>query len=327
MTFWSARMGTALLAASVFLSGCSNGTQIQSAGLTVLPLTKELNSTSGHGRSWMLREATTENLLYAVGGCNHTCVFSYPAGKLVGTLSNAGAAICADKNGNVFIPLDGTITEYAHGGTSPIATLNLPGSGARGYSVDPMTNSLAVLYNGSGNNVAIFPNEGGTPALYAAVLDAYYCGYDNSGNLFVNGWSGSNPGLAELPSGSASFFNISVSDSVGSPGQVQWDGKYITYEDTDQGDVKISRLSISGSAATIVGTSNLNLHGTAAASWIFGNHVIVPHPARRNLRTRNTVISFFKYPVGGSPSKNVKRYGTFKPIDTNFEGVTISVNS
>lgn len=312
-----------LTAAMLILSGCG-GLQNQSSGVAALPTANQ--SVTRHGQSWMLREATTENLLYAVGGCNHTCVFSYPQGKLVGTLSNAGAAICSDQLGNVFIPLNGTVTEYAHGGTSPIATFNLPGSDARGCSVDSVTNNLAVLFDGSGTDVAIFPNEGGTPALYAAVLDVLYCGYDGAGNLFVDGLNGSNPGLAELPYGGTSFSNLSVSGSVGFPGQVQWDGQYITYEGVDQGNVQISRLSISGSAATVVGTTSLTLHSKASASWIFGNRVLVPHPARRNLRTRNTIISFFNYPAGGAPSKSIKRYGDFKKIDTNFEGVTVSVH-
>ena len=71
----------------------------------------------------MLREATTKNLPLPVGGRNRLRFFD-PAGKLVGMFSNAGAAICADKNGNVFIPLDGTITEYAHGGI-PLLRLSI----------------------------------------------------------------------------------------------------------------------------------------------------------------------------------------------------------
>jgi len=313
-------MGSAAL-----LAGCG-GSQPPIGAPGAMPQSGAAAQHASHGGSWMLPEATGEDLIYAVVGCDFsTCVFSYPDGRLVGTLPITGLGICSDSQGNVFIAGDSEVTEYAHGGTSPIATLSVPGTEAHSCAFDPSTNNLAVLYDGSGANVAIYPNEGGAPALYGSPVGGWSCGYDDAGNLFVDGYSNSGYGFAELPSGSSSFTSISISQSVGTPGEVQSDGNYITYEDRESGDVKVSQLSISGSAATIVGTTKLKLHSTATASWIFGNRIIVPHPARRHLRGYTNQISYFKYPEGGAPLKTIKNISGFKKLDTNFQGVTISV--
>ncbi|MGA9275093.1 MAG: hypothetical protein WBV67_16560, partial [Candidatus Cybelea sp.] len=67
--------------------------------------------------SWMLPEAVSEDLLY-VTNYSTVMVFTYPAGKHVGTLkgfySNVGE--CVDANGDVFVtnfkPV--AVYEYAH---------------------------------------------------------------------------------------------------------------------------------------------------------------------------------------------------------------------
>jgi hypothetical protein len=101
----------------------------------------------------------------------------------------------------VFVADDTQVLEFAHGGTKPIATLSLPGTQAAGCGIDQKTGNLAVVFDGSGANVAIFPAATGMPTLYETHILPYYCGYDNEGNLFVSGLDGSNGALAELPSG------------------------------------------------------------------------------------------------------------------------------
>lgn len=116
------------------------------------------------------------DLLY-VAAAGTSYFFSYPKIKLVGTLKNAGAAdVCSDKSGNVFLTQGGNVLEYAHGATSPEATLEVPGD-SRGCAVDPGSDDLAVVYSKtSGNDVAIFHNESGSPTLYSSTLFvAFYC--------------------------------------------------------------------------------------------------------------------------------------------------------
>ena len=95
-------------------------------------------------------------------------VLSFPKGDLVGTLTgfSVPSGECVDESGDVFVADGGadTIREYAHGGTTPIATLNDPGE-PYGCSVDPTTGNLAVT-NGS-DSVAIYPSAQGTPTLYS----------------------------------------------------------------------------------------------------------------------------------------------------------------
>jgi hypothetical protein len=264
------------------------------------------------------------NLLYAVGGCGGTCVVSYPDGQFVGALPTGGSAICSDGQGNVFISDEYDVVEYAHGGTTPIATLNLPGNLADGCSVDPKTNSLAVVFKGNGADIAIFTNETGSPTLYGSNTDSLYCGYDDAGNLFVDGYKDKQPALSELPSNGTSFKPLRINRYIGAPGQIQWDGTYITYEAVDTG--KIKRLTISGSTATVTGTTSLRRVSRrgGGASWIYGTSVIVPFPLHG---AQSKTIGIWQYPKGGKPAKLIGRFGTFKQRDMHFQGVTISVKA
>jgi len=70
--------------------------------------------------SWMTPDAKLRELLYVSDDATYDVyVFSYPQGKLVGTLTGFAApgSLCSDAQGDVFIPnvLTSTIVEYAHG--------------------------------------------------------------------------------------------------------------------------------------------------------------------------------------------------------------------
>jgi hypothetical protein len=278
----------------------------------------------------MLPEAKSEELIYAAGGCGGVCVLAYPGGKLVGHAKISGfvGGACSDSNGNVFISADTQVLEYAHGKTSPVASLSLPGDEASGCSIDPETGNLAVVFGGSGADVAIFSDAQGTPSLYETRMTSYSCGYDNSGNLFVSGYNGQNAGLSELPKGSVAFQTLSVDPSVGEPGQVQWDGQYMSYEDLEGGlnNKKIgiiSRLSISGSSATIVAQIRLKrVPNRLTQSWISDGSIIAPYsvtgPNPGN-------IGVWKYPRGGDPISRIKKFGKHQKDTLNFTGVTLSV--
>jgi hypothetical protein len=271
----------------------------------------------------MLPGPSSGALIYAVGGCKGTCVVSYPDLKLIGTVPTDGAAICSDSEGNVFIPKDGEVTEYAHGGTSPVAVLNLPGYSARGCGVDPATNNLAVVFSASDADVAIFANEQGSPTLYQSHIGSEYCGYDDSGNLFVDGNNGQNYALSELPRGGTEFTTLSISDLVGGPGQIQWDGSYITWEGRGNPVVTISRLAISGSTATIVGTTRLgSIRHRGSQSWLYGDKIIVPYFDRGS---RFNIIGVWNYPKGGKVRQTIRKFDSYAKRTISFQGVTLSV--
>jgi hypothetical protein len=242
------------------------------------------------------------DLLYVNDRQGALYVLTYPQLQLVGEVSlpyapNSGG-ICSDGNGDIFVPDSAEIVEFAHGGTQPIATLDDDGGYYEpiGCAVDPTTGNLAVTnykdYPGHGN-VAIYSDAQGNPTYYSdsEIPDPNFCGYDNQGNLFIDG----GPPLAELPSGSESFTNITLNKRVPEAGQVQWDGAYITVK--SQNANKIYRLKISGSTGKVIATTHLKGPGRHAfsQSWIQGSTIIAPiGPGQLNNR-----LGFWDYPGDG----------------------------
>ena len=134
------------LAALIFLVGVAAGV------LAAFPLAGAVAPTSK--ASAHKPSGSYGDLLY-VSTKKNIVVLTYPQLKTVATLPvyYAWTYLCSDPhNGNIFA-LDGgsgTITVYAHGGTTPIATLAVPS----GYqvlgdcAVDPTTGNLAVPTDG-----------------------------------------------------------------------------------------------------------------------------------------------------------------------------------
>lgn len=269
--------------------------------------------------------AKSQDLLYATGGCLGTCVFAYPSGALVGSLGvgGDGGGDCADANGNVYIADNAQIFEYAHGGTKPLLTLTVPGTRATGCSVDPSTASLAVVFAGTTGDIAIFPQGSTAPALYTSGVDAAYCGYNEQGDLFVDGFgTGNVSALAVLRSGSSGFTNIALKSALGLPGQVQWDGSYMTYESVTKGDVSISRLDIDGSSASVVGTTTFNMTAPAFQSWIYDGHVFIPYGSEVRSRHQSR-IGVWMYPAGGRAESQIRVPESYEN-SVSFRGVAYS---
>jgi hypothetical protein len=309
--------------AAALLAGCG-GSHPPIGALGATPQTSASATHADRGTSWMLPEAKNEDLIYATGGCGGTCVLSYPQGKLVGSLivgGYSGSGACTDGNGDVFIGNNDTVVEYAHGGSWPIAILGLEGGGAGACSIDSTTGNLAVIGNFSGVGIAIFANAKGPQTIYGAGIYPYGCGYDNRGNLFASGLNDQLPGLSELPKGASNFTVLTINKKVGSPGQVQWDGKYITYEGTTKGHISVSRLSIAGSAAAIVSISRFKgISRNAYLSWIYRDIIIIPY-ATPDSGGEATAIGVWKYPTGGRLLDTFKHIAKPYPL---FQGVALS---
>ena len=322
-TLHSDRYVSGICAAAALLAACG-GSQPPIGAPGAMPQTRAIAAHAERGGSWMRREAKSGALLYATGGCSGTCVLSYPAGKVVGSLATSGQSVCTDSSGNVFITQSSQVVEYAHGGTSPIATLSLPGGDATGCSVDRTTGNLAVVFFGSEGNVAIFAGARGQPTLYGTNISASYCGYDNTGDLFVNGFANQAVALSELPAGSSSFNKCSIDQQVGIPGQMQWDGSYMTWQsNNEQGAETVSRLAISGSQVSIVGATHLKgIKLQPHQSWIYNGVVMVPfaqHGAKSN------EIGIWAYPKGGKATKLIRNFGTYNRHKVRLQGLAISV--
>lgn len=262
--------------------------------------------------SWMAADAASQDLLY-ISNVRTVTVYSYPQGKLVGTLRRFYSAQgeCVDQRGDVFITNLGTnqIFEYAHGSKKRLRTLTGYG-GPAGCSVDPTTGNLAVS-NLAVGSVAIYENARGKPKLYKdpAFKGYFWCGYDPTGNLFVDGESsGSTFEFAELPKGGSSLKTITLNQNIGFPGGVQWDGKYMAVGDQDIS--VIYQFVINGSEGTKVGTTSLGsgLHDLKQF-WIQSRTLIAPNGSASPFGD----VLFYNYPAGGNATKKITA-GVHGPI-------------
>jgi hypothetical protein len=308
-------------AVAILLAGCG-GSQPPIGAPGVMPQSRAISTRAAQGRSHAAAgPATSGDLIYVSNGCGGVCVLSYPDGQVVSiiTLSGSIGGDCSDSSGEVFVTNDTQVVEYARGDSSPIATYSVAGEEADACSVDPTSGNLAVVFRGTGANIAIFPPRSETPSYYNAHIDAYYCGYDADGNLFVDGLNGHDGGLSELSKGASDLNILSINGDLGTPGQVQWDSKYITVEGRASG--KVVRLAISGSTATVVGTTRLKGKiANASQSWIYGNRVIVPYATRGRLINK---VGVWKYPASGKPVSKFEHFSGSK--FRALGGVTVSL--
>jgi hypothetical protein len=244
--------------------------------------------------------AAGRTLLYAAGDVS-SYVFTTD-GKVVGNITQTAIGACSDKNGDVFFTGVNSIIEFAHGGTTPIASYAVPGT-ANSCSIDPTTGNLAAVVfclTGCGESVVVLTTPGMQVQSYldSALPSLLFCTYDTNGNLYVDGYSGSQFGLAELPAGGSALQTITLSQNIQYAGQIQWDGQYIAVTTTIH--PAIEQVQVTGSTGSVVGTTQLTGVGTRATqSALYRDKVAVPTGTKS--RARSTNILFWKYPVGGYP--------------------------
>jgi len=286
---------------AVLSAGCS--AQQVSAPAMLLPAARST------GHSWIAPNTSSQDLLYVTGACGGICVFSYPGGTLVGELadSNTPFGECVDESGDVFVVNFGYeetpgVYEYAHGGTSPIATLSDPGYNPQACSIDPTTGNLAVTNDGGA--LAIYTGAKGDPTYYTdpkAYLNGF-CSYDDKGNLFVDGDSAGSGdyALVEMPKGSDTFKGIRLDNAPSFPLDIQWVGKYLALADSQ---TVIYHVAVSGTKGKIIGSTVLDgpIAQIEVQFWIQGGTIIVPYG------TGDTPdqVGFWRYPTGGKLRKNI----------------------
>jgi hypothetical protein len=272
------------------------------------------------------REAVQgRNLLYASTlGDKPVYVYTFPGGKMIGLLNGpiGPRGMCVDRSSDIFTPfiyIPGGVYEFAHGGGTPIAYLGFPYDGENGCSVDPTTGDLAVV-GGSDFYPAlvVYRYKGkrgwGFAESYTiqAMKSCAFGGYDNHGDLFVDGKDSSGAFvLAELPKGSKTFITISVSQGIIAAGQVQWDGKHLAIGDTGVSPSVIYQFDVSGSTATNVGSTTLGGSTMVEQFWIQGRNVIAPDPKRSCGGSQTGCIAIYRYPAGGSAVKTIDLIGAF----------------
>ncbi|MFY9738929.1 MAG: hypothetical protein WAK11_07720 [Candidatus Cybelea sp.] len=274
---------------AALLAGCGSGSQLEWSPMqpNAFPVRA----------SWMAPEAKRGDLAY-VGGFYGISAFTYPGFKYVYSIASADVqGLCAAKTGNWWAVASGAdeVLEYAHGGTTPLKTLSITGGEAAGCAVDPTTGSLAVTILGSGA-VVVFTGGSGTGTTIADDLDSsYFDGYDDKGDLFVDGITSSDTyGVVELPKGGSTFESIALSRSLEFPGGIQWYHKYLAVG--DQEAHVIYHFAVHGANAKEIGATDLRGSSDVVQFYIQRPYVV-------GADAGNEDVALWDYPGGGSPVK------------------------
>ncbi len=325
-----ARRAAAIAAISTLLAGCA-----ANAGSPDSALNAKAQPARGDGRStlvarnaipaphpdrsasWLLAQAASSDLLYISDvGTNDVYVYTYPAGNLVGTLTGftEPQGECSDGKGNVWIAntQKSRIVEYAHGGTTPIATLLDPGEYPGGCAVDAQGNLAVanlVATTGGRGSVAWYAGAKGKPQIIASSSfeEVYFAGFDRAGNLFVDGWppNFAQAVLGEIAHGSDRLVSVPINGAtIEYPGGVQVHGN--TVDVGDQIDNAVFHIDEDG---TVAGVMPLDGASDCVEGTILRKTFVCPDSG-------NAAVEFFRYPAGGAPKRATK--GLSEPTGSAF---------
>lgn len=311
-----ASVARAICAASAIaaISACSSGLQpaVNASGPGIVP--EGVRGLQSYGPSWMTPDKRKKNgpLLYISDTYENALdVYSYPKLTKVGQVTGLTYpdGLCNDKKGNIWVAnnLGQSLTEFAHGGTSPKATLSDPNYFPVSCSVDPITGNLAVGNNGAPGDVAVYAHASGSPTGYrvANMFYVLFVGYDNKGNLFVDGteYSGGFD-FAELAKHKRTFKPVTLSGMkvrLGVPGNIRFDGKHVAVGDQYYQQQQTSAIyQTTGAGGKIVGVTPL-LGSVDVSGFTITKGVVIGPDSGSGLPS----VGLWRYPAGGPPTKTL----------------------
>ncbi|HEY2473685.1 MAG TPA: hypothetical protein VGI19_02685 [Candidatus Cybelea sp.] len=281
----------ALFAATAMLAGCSG---VRPALMTpgTLPAVQQDGPLS-----------SGSDLLYVSDDGPDVLIFTYPAGAHVATLKgfNGAQGECVDGSGDVWIAdhLASEMVEYGHGSTKRKARLLDRGYYPQGCAIDPATGNLAVSnatgFHGSGD-LLVYQGAHGKPERFTDpdFQGYYFCGYDNKGDLFVDGTGGGYNRYAVLRRGSQTLETIPLEQDLYVSGSVQWDGKYMTLGGWNGEETVLYQTK--GMSGQVIGSIDLDKSEGANTFWIRNGTVV-------DSSCCGWGVFFYNYPAGGAPTK------------------------
>ena len=242
------RFTLAAITLTAFLAGCGGTPN----ALSVAPSSVAPNIAHvSHGTSWMLPEASGEDLLYVITGDNEDeiGVYDYTTDTLVGTLTGFYQVdnLCSDSVGDVYALNEadtGSIVEYAHGASTPTRVINFPDKYAPvSCSINPRTGDLAVAadydYFAEMETVFVYRKAKGIPKSYPSIkklnaLDSVT--YTGNGDIVLLGYDNHTSSsyrypvyFALLPHNGKKFHRLKVSHPTSFRYHaLAWDGTYLT---------------------------------------------------------------------------------------------------
>jgi hypothetical protein len=316
----SAFRGPAIVLTVFMLAGCGwTGTTVPQGAMTQNQ-THQASGSSG-------------NLIYALTN-KAIVVVAYPTWQIVASIPvqqpGSDNAICSDpNNGDVFVTeTTGAVGEYAHGGTTQIATLGTAGFEPGGCSVDPISGNLAVAgYSGSSKApMLIYPHATGNPTLlYSSQLKSFsYPAYDDAGDLFTSTSAKHGFRYAELKANDKTFSVIKPpSEFDFYVNKIQWDGSHVVFENWNaRGEgTELYQLHISGRTATLVGSIQLQ-RADGNTFWMQDGSVFGPF-AKPLPNHHSRAIAYWPYPAGGKQTSRF--YGIANGKQNEIYDVTVSV--
>lgn len=299
-------IGTAALCA-----GCVPG-QTRNEMQPPIGLPQNRAAYADRGRSWMADKAGSD-LLY-VPNTTYVDVFRYQRPHLVGTLQgfNDIVAACSDSKGNAYFVDEASenVYEFAHGGTTPIATFQDAPYDPLDCSVDPLTGDLAVANGGKegggDGNIAIFSSATGKPKFYVRPLRTYSgCAYDDQGNLLATNGADINEGesgFAWFAAGTSRPTRIKLRGSgLDGVGPIRFDGKYFVIFSSRS---ELTQVLVQNGHGKVVGVTKLAGHGIRGGYAIYrrsgsgqGTQVVGVYNSRSSFAAGE--VEYWKYPAGG----------------------------
>ncbi|HEX4014044.1 MAG TPA: choice-of-anchor tandem repeat GloVer-containing protein [Candidatus Cybelea sp.] len=278
-------------------------------------------------KSWISLDGKSEqNLLYISSlGAAAVYIYSLPSLTLTGTLTGLSGAEgeCTDASGDVWVTLASSLVEFAPGGTTPIATLNVPGIPGS-CAIDPKTGDLAVVEDGytSGHGaILVYKNISGGPAVITNPNQHNYnwAGYDDDGDLYFDGSTA--PGgthgdafiLSYAAAGSSTAQTIKVrGGTIYQAGMVAWNsarGDLVVGDERCGNTIHscVYSLKAGASTAQITGTTALSNY-TGGDICILYQGVLLPNDTQiaggdsEPCGSASNSVNLWQFPAGGTPT-------------------------